>query len=366
MKVTFPHMGNVEIIMKDLLERLEVEYVVPPRTTNKTISLGSSLSPELACFPLKVTLGNMAEGIEAGADTIIMAGGFGPCRFGYYAQVQQEVLRQAGYKFEMVVVEPPSVGIGKFISPFKKLAPGKSYRSIWNCITTSFNKARQIDLIEKKANQLKPYEAKSGEVRKTLGYALKLLEEAQTKKQIDNAAKQAREAFNQLETIDRDVLKIGILGEFYILLDPFINFDLEDYLAKKGVETERSVYLTDWISPSSKNIVSGHCSKEVESNAERYLSHWVGGEGQATIGHALIFSQKKFDGLIHLFPFTCMPEIIAQSILPKLSRDLDIPYLTLIFDEQTGRSGVVTRLEAFLDLLISKKKSNKQIAGSRR
>lgn len=363
MRATFPHMGNVEIIMKDLLERLEVEYVVPPRTTNKTIVLGSSLSPELACFPLKVTLGNMAEGIEAGGEAVIMAGGLGPCRFGYYAQVQREILKQAGYQFEMVVVEPPSGGLSKFIGPFKKLAPSKSYRQIWNCIKTSFAKARHLDLIDKKANSIKPYEAKPGETKKALKRGYKLIENAWTKVQIENAAVEAQEALDQVEKIDREVLKVGVLGEFYILLDPFINFDIEDYLGKRGVMTERSVYLTDWISPSKKNIVSGHCDKEIKAHACQYLSHWVGGEGQATVGHAVIFSEKEFDGLIHLFPFTCMPEIIAQSILPKISRDLEIPYLTLIFDEQTGRSGVVTRLEAYLDLLWSKRK---QLVGSRR
>lgn len=362
MLVTFPHMGNVDIVMGDLLERLEVEYVVPPRTTNKTIALGSSLSPELACFPLKITLGNMAEGLEAGADTVVMAGGFGPCRFGYYAEVQKEILYREGFGFEMVVIEPPADGFEKFLSTFKKLAPSKSYLQIWRAIRTSFRKARLIDLIEKKSNQVKPYEANPGDVKKAFNAALEVITKASTKKQIDSAEKESQEIFNQIEKVDRKILKVGLIGEFYILLEPFINFDIEDYLGKRGVFIERSVYLTDWISPSNKNVVSGYSDKLVKGKADKYLSHWVGGEGQATIGHAVLLAQKGFDGLIHMFPFTCMPEIIAQSIMPKVSHDLDTPYLTLIFDEQTGRSGIVTRLEAFLDLLWSSSKK-KQLSG---
>ena len=49
-------------------------------------------------------------------------------------------------------------------------------------------------------------------------------------------------------------------------------------------------------------------------------------------------------------PFTCMPETIAKSILPQVSRDLGIPVLSLVIDEMTGRAGVATRLEAFTDL----------------
>ena len=44
-------------------------------------------------------------------------------------------------------------------------------------------------------------------------------------------------------------------------------------------------------------------------------------------------------------PFTCMPEIIAQSVLTKVSADLQIPILFLIVDEHTGEAGYQTRLK---------------------
>jgi predicted nucleotide-binding protein (sugar kinase/HSP70/actin superfamily) len=51
-----------------------------------------------------------------------------------------------------------------------------------------------------------------------------------------------------------------------------------------------------------------------------------------------------------------MPEIIADSILPNVVKDFDIPLLTLVIDEQSGRAGLVTRLEAFIDLLINRRR----------
>lgn len=355
MIATFPHMGNVNIVMEDLLKRLGTEFINPPKTTSKTIALGASLSPELACFPLKVTLGNMAEALEQGADTVLMAGGLGPCRFGYYAQVQKEILTKAGYKFKMLVVEPPAAGLDKFTGPFKELSPQKNLWQIWKILLIVMKKARILDLLEKQANHLKCYEKNRGEIKKALNQGIEILKKATTKNEIEEAYLKAKELLSNVSLTQRNILKIGLIGEFYLLLDPFVNFDLEDYLGKRDVYTERSVYLTDWISPNKKNIVGGHPEKEVKKKAEGYLSHWVGGEGQATIGHASIFADKGFDGLIHIFPFTCMPEIIAQSILPKLCDDLDMPFLTLIFDEQTGRSGIVTRLEAFTDLLWARK-----------
>jgi predicted nucleotide-binding protein (sugar kinase/HSP70/actin superfamily) len=46
---------------------------------------------------------------------------------------------------------------------------------------------------------------------------------------------------------------------------------------------------------------------------------------------------------------TCMPEIVAQNIMPSTKEN--IPVLTILCDEQLGKPGMLTRLEAFVDLL---------------
>jgi predicted nucleotide-binding protein (sugar kinase/HSP70/actin superfamily) len=57
-----------------------------------------------------------------------------------------------------------------------------------------------------------------------------------------------------------------------------------------------------------------------------------------------------------------MPEIVAQNILNKVSREEDIPILELVLDEQTGKAGYITRIEAFIDLVQRRKlKINKRI-----
>ena len=64
---------------------------------------------------------------------------------------------------------------------------------------------------------------------------------------------------------------------------------------------------------------------------------------------------KEYDGIIHLAPFTCMPEIVAQNIM--LTTKEDIPVLTILCDEQIAKPGVLTRLEAFVDLLERKRRA---------
>ena len=83
MKVTFPHMGELAVVLKTLLRGLGLEPVVPPPITQKTLELGVRHSPEFACFPLKLNVGNFIEAADLGADTILMAGGGGPGRLWY-------------------------------------------------------------------------------------------------------------------------------------------------------------------------------------------------------------------------------------------------------------------------------------------
>jgi benzoyl-CoA reductase/2-hydroxyglutaryl-CoA dehydratase subunit BcrC/BadD/HgdB len=50
-----------------------------------------------------------------------------------------------------------------------------------------------------------------------------------------------------------------------------------------------------------------------------------------------------------------MPEIIAQNIMPSTKEV--IPVLTILCDEQLGKPGMLTRLEAFVDMLQRKRRA---------
>lgn len=357
MKVTTPHMGTVDLLLADLFYRFETDYSPPPKTSNETLRLGVKCAPEFACLPLKINIGNFIEGLEKGADTLVMAGGIGPCRFGYYSQIQKRIIADLGYDFEMITIEPPGVNIWNFIAKFKYLAPKKSIWQIYQALKLSFAKAQAIDEIEREVLKSRAYETEKRATTKAYKKAIKLLEKAYTKQEISKAKEQALGIISEVKKdLSRRPLKIGIVGEFYMLLEPYVNFDIEEYLGQKDIYLERAVYLTDWIGLTDTNPVGGISDEELAAQAQGYLSHFVGGEGQATIGNIVRFAKQGFDGIIHLLPFTCMPETIAKSIFPKLSRELDLPILSLTIDEQTAKAGVVTRLEAFIDLLYSKRK----------
>ncbi|MBI4321229.1 MAG: CoA protein activase [Chloroflexi bacterium] len=359
MRLTFPHMGQSELVLSDFFTRVGTEFVAPPRTTIRTLQLGFRHAPEGACLPLKVTLGNMIEGLERGADTVLMLGGSGPCRLGYYAEAQRRMLQAAGYEFEMIVFEGPSRGFLRFIAECRRLAPKRSLWQMWKALKIAFQKASALDEIEKKVLEVRAYERDGGSTNRAWEQALTLMVGAQAPEEIDLARLKALALLDDVDKdVRREVLRVGIVGEFFILLEPFLKFDMEVELGHAGVYLERSIYTSSWANPISKHPVTGVTHDDEAAAARPYLNHSVGGDGLATVGNTVLYARRGFDGIVHLMPFTCMPDAIAKGIMRRVSRDLRIPVLTFVIDEHTGKAGIATRLEAFVDLLWAKRRQN--------
>ena len=162
---------------------------------------------------------------------------------------------------------------------------------------------------------------------------------------------------NQLGQVTKDTqaqpLLVGITGEFYVVLEPFSNLDVESELGKLGVEVRRTTFISEWAKFSwFLNPLGVNEKDRIHKAALPYLKRDIGGDGWESIGEKVLHA-KEYDGLIHLAPFTCMPEIIAQNIMPTTKEN--IPVLTILCDEQIAKAGMLTRLEAFVDLLERKR-----------
>ena len=155
---------------------------------------------------------------------------------------------------------------------------------------------------------------------------------------------------------------IYLIGEFFVLLDPFSNQNIEKELGEMGCEVQRQIMFSDWLEhvlkPSFLYKKESHRERCVRF-AEKYMKRAIGGETIETIGDTVFAAKNGIDGVIHIMPFSCMPEIVSQNILTKVSREEDIPVMTLVLDEQTGKAGYQTRIEAFIDLVKRKKMRQK-------
>ncbi len=354
-KLTFPRMGESWRTFKMLLEDMGNEVVVPPRPSKRTLDLGVRYSPEFACFPLKILTGTYLESIEMGADTIVTSGGIGPCRAGEYAMLHHKILTDLGHNIKMVVFEPPRYYPFNFIKNVYTLNRARhSIRGIIDRIKKAWRKLQALDNAEKLSHVIRPRELITGTTTKVYRKCLEWIDQAYTIDQIIDAETAALEALRNVpQNLESDVLKVGIVGEIYVLLEPASNLEIEETLGNLGVEVERSMFLTGWTRDNTWTETTEGMT--VKAAAQPYLPELVGGHGRDSIGNTILCATRGFDGMIQLAPFTCIPEIVARTILPKVSRDYDIPVLTFFLDEQTGKAGMTTRLEAFVDLMRRKK-----------
>lgn len=362
MKVSWPHMGSLEFIMGGLFEELGLDYVLPPPSSQRTLELGARYGPEFACFPLKTTMGNFIEAIERGADTLIMVGGRGPCRFGFYAETQRRLLEEAGYEFNMVQLEFEPRRIPATLSKIHRLKQGRSWASVFHAIKFGLTKAFLIDRLEQQALHQRYLDKERGATTAALKRCYQMVWEAGSYTGLRRVEEEAFAILRSVPCVEREEIKIGIVGEFYLVLEPFFNLGVEEQLGELGVYLERNVYLTDWLRPSGDRPVFGYHGHESEHAARPYLNHPVGGEGIHSVGDTALFHHQGFDGVVQIMPFTCMPETIAKSILPQVSRDMGIPVLSLVIDEMTGKAGVATRLEAFADLARFRRRAREKSA----
>lgn len=349
MRVGLTHLGNINLAVKALADKLGADLVMTPPTTQRTLSLGVKYSPETVCLPFKLQLGNMIEAIELGADTLVMPGGPGPCRFGYYHRVHESILRELGYNFHMVTQDQ---GIWNMI---KYLTNGASIAKVIKAFHFGITKLKTLEEIERKVHKVRAIERDKGEATRIYRDASTAIYNAEDYQAIKRAKQEYLQKLMSLPTISSpDPLKIGITGEFFIVIDPFANMDVEIELGKLGAEVRRTIFVSDWVSLDLFNRIFGLREKSKALQAAMpYVSDHIGGDGRQSVGEKVLHS-KDWDGIVHLEPFGCVPEIMARNIMPSTNEEL--PVLNIIYDEHTGRTGIITRLEAFVDMLQRKKR----------
>jgi predicted nucleotide-binding protein (sugar kinase/HSP70/actin superfamily) len=133
-------------------------------------------------------------------------------------------------------------------------------------------------------------------------------------------------------------LNIALLGHGYNIYDSYISMSIINKLRERGV----NVYTADLLEV-----------EEINNEAAKLPKRMFWTFGRKSIGGASFFlSNNKVDGMIHVASFGCGPDsMVGELILRQTRRNSNIPILTLTIDEHSGEAGVVTRLEAFLDML---------------
>lgn len=358
MKITTPHLGNSYLAATALFHDLDIEYIMPEFNNKTTLELGSKYAPEDICLPFKIMLGNLIQGAEKGADTALITGSCGPCRYGEYCELFINTLKNLNCGLDLIVLDYPK-DIGKE-ELFRRLgrissSSSKTKAEKLKSLINTYKIINEIDSIESKTRYLAGYEVNSGECKKLLNSCKREALGSGNSSDMLKVLHFYKRKLNSIE-IDRHKkpIKIAIIGEIYTILEPFANLYIEDKLMDYGVSVKKTITPSWWFKNALLSPL-GINSIDIRRASAKYLSWYIGGHARECIGEAVLAEKEKLDGVIQIFPLGCMPEIVAKAILPKISKDKNFPIMSLLVDEMTGEAGYITRIEAFIDLLERRK-----------
>lgn len=359
MKITIPHFGNTHLAAKVLFEELHIDYVIPPLSSNKALEIGDIISPDEICLPFKIMLGNILQGIEEGADTVILPGSCGPCRFGEYCELKMQILKKHGYDIEFIVLEKPSeIGMQEFFNRIKhiSLSSNKTKGMKLKALLNAYHILNEIDNIESKCRYLCGYEKNDEDFKRTLtGFQTEMMELKSSVDMMKCIKKYNRLISDMPLDPNKNPIKVSIIGEIYTVTEAFSNYFIENKLMDYGVSVRRTLSPSWWV----KNMILTPIklnSIKINRAAKEYIPLCIGGHATECIGEALLTLKDGFDGAIQVFPLGCMPEIVSKAVLKDISEDRSLPVLNLVVDGLSSETGVVTRLEAFIDMLERRKR----------
>jgi len=351
--VTFARWGNYSIAFAFLLRHLGFKVIPPQKANPKNIAKGSAITPEMFCFPMKATIGSYLPALEEGADTVFMIQNVGgSCRQRYYGVIQEKVLKENGWNVNFIDLRASPRDMYRKL---KKIS-GASTLKLIEATIIFFRKLGLIESLERKSQYLRPREIKRGETDMILQWAFSKLENLLEKKDFSKTKKEILRKFSEIKTEEKKNLpKVALIGEIYTVCDPAINFEVEKKLGNEGIEIHRQMELSYHL----KKLLFPWKDWIIQKKINPYLKSTVGGHGRDAIYEMLHYAKNDFDGVIHLLPFGCMPEVTVRPILEKIHQKSKIPFLSLSLDEQVAEAGINTRLEAFVDVVLNHYKNKK-------
>ena len=349
--LTFPQMGNYYIPVKFFFRHVcNCEIMTPLPITTNTIEIGSKYSPDFVCTPFKYTLGTFIESLERNANILIQAGG--GCRYGYYSELQEQILKDLGYDFTFVNLVTAGNRNLKYISnEIKKIDPHyKKIKALYYLFIAS-KMVKYMDKIDNYIRENIGFEDEKGSFIKLNNKMLKEFSRVKTYHQLRKIYKNYNKKFKSLKIHKpNNCLKVGIIGELYTIMEPFANYYLEQELASYNIQIKRYTNAHYLLFEKGKTV------KKYLKYAQEYIKYRMGADAHDNIARCKYLCTHNFDGIIHIKSSFCTPEIGAMPIINKICKQYNVPIIYFSFDANTSEIGIKTRLEAFYDMIEMRRK----------
>ena len=342
-----PLIGDYCIITDMLIQRcLNYKTMPSPPMTRRTLEIGSRHSPDMICTPFKTTLGNFIEAAENGANVFVMPGA--GCRLGFYDILQKQILLGLGYECDMISLFDYVPTVNRLYKSLNDINPGLSLEKFNTVYDTIAKITVDMDNLADFMRKNMAFEVNKGEYERHYKAYLTEVRNAQNADEAAIIGMKYKEKIKLIATNKPSrPVRIGVIGEIYVVIEPFLSCNLEKWLAEHEVEIVRP-------SDLSRRAIALFTLEDQIKESGGYVDYNIGGTANDTISQSYKMMNEGIDGIIHVKPASCSPEITAMTILQNMSKDYNVPIMYLTFDTETSEAGFHTRLEAFHDMIVMK------------
>ncbi|MBI2863534.1 MAG: hypothetical protein HYX94_03120 [Chloroflexi bacterium] len=330
----------------------------------RSMALSRDVTSGKECLPFRDTLGvylRLAEdGLLPKNARAIMAGSYGPCRLGKYAQEQQKILDERGIPLEVMTTVSNNgysdIGLG---TKFELLA--------WRGIVAN-------DLLQKMLWRTRPYERTVGQANEIYEeYLGRLVKSTEGQQSPEGILQEAMGSFQEVRdsSLPQRPL-VGINGEIYLRANRFCNKGLAMLCESHGLEVEISP-MSEWINyitlrniedalvnKDLRKLAKGYLRKLVTGYHERRSYAWVkamieesepgpsvlmatsspylpsrcGSEAVLSLGSGIRqLADPHFAAVISVMPHGCMPGGIVAAVSEAISKKHgNKPWISLTYD----------------------------------
>lgn len=300
---------------KTFFEALGAEVILSPKTNKQILDWGVRLAVDEICLPFKLFFGHV-EALKNQADYIFVP---------RYMSIQRNEWICPKFLGLPDMVKAQQENLPPLIAP--DLNMRRSRRALYDAALEA----------------AKPLEVSRWQVANALYRAIKV------QRRFEHELKQGKTPPEILEGKElpapgANPLNILLLGHPYLLYESHTNMDLLTRLQAMGAKV---------ITPEMLS------HKIIQRGAEKQPKALFWTLNKQVMGAAYHYIEKGgIDGIVQLAAFGCGPDAFINELVERrLKRGKKVPLLAVNVDEHSGEAGMVTRLEAFMDMVKLRRKS---------
>ncbi|SHI42703.1 acyl-CoA dehydratase activase-related protein [Lutispora thermophila] len=305
-------------LWKTFFEELGCEVVTSGNTTKELIDKGIKASVPEICVPIKILNGHVLELLDSGVD---------------YVFIPRMMSIRKGEFFC-----PKFMGLPDMV---RHSLPGAQGKVLYPKISSL------SDDISDDALYLELGEA-LGVSHKQIKEALK--EGREVWKKFRNKSKEGHTIAEAMDYVmtgkepekqEDCTITIGLMGYVYDVYDEFVSMGIVDKLKDMGVRVLTFEMMDEEM-----------LDRELDFMKKRLF--WTFSNKLLAAGYKFL-KDKNIDGVIHVTAFGCGPDSLIGKLMEIDSIEYGKPFMTIRVDEHTGENHLLTRIEAFVDMIQRKK-----------